>query len=105
MRTATEETRKPARGRAGPDAIALLKADHAAVKELFKEYEQLCEGGARSVEKTGVATRICQELTVHATLEEEIFYPALREALDDQDILNEAEVEHATAKDLIAQIE
>ena len=105
MRTATDETRKAPRGRAGPDAIALLKADHAAVKKLFKEYDKLREGNARTVEKTEVATRICQELTVHATLEEEIFYPALRDALDAQDVLNEAEVEHASAKDLIGQIE
>lgn len=107
MRTATDEAKKPAtRGaRGGPDAIALLKADHAAVKELFKEYNQLCEGDGEETDKGEVATRICQELTVHATIEEEIFYPALREALDDQDLLDEAEVEHASAKDLIAQLE
>ncbi len=105
MRTATAETRKTARGRAGPDAIALLKADHAAVKKLFKDYKKLCEGDARTLEKSEVAIQICQDLTVHATIEEEIFYPALRATLDEQDLLDEAQVEHATAKDLIAQIE
>jgi hemerythrin-like domain-containing protein len=49
--------------------------------------------------------QICEELTVHAQIEEEIFYPAAREAISDDDMLNEAEVEHATAKDLIAQIQ
>jgi len=105
MRTTTAESKKTSRGRAGPDAIALLKADHAAVKKMFKEYKKLCEGDARTVEKSELASQICMELTVHATLEEEIFYPALRAALEEQDLLDEAEVEHASAKDLIAQIE
>ena len=105
MRTATAENRKAARGSAGPDAITLLRSDHAGVRKLFREYRKLCEGNGRTVERSELANRICEELTVHAILEEEIFYPALREALDHQDILNEAEVEHATAKDLISQIE
>lgn len=87
------------------DALALLKADHAAVKKLFKEYEKLCKEEADDEEKGELATRICQELTVHATIEEELFYPALRDAIDEQDLLDEAEVEHASAKDLISQIE
>ena len=51
-----------------------------------------------------MATQICNELTVHTKIEEEIFYPAMRQALDEEDLLNEAEVEHASCKDLIAQI-
>lgn len=94
--------KKPA---SGPDAIALLKADHEAVKKLFKQFSKLCKEDGRSVEKSETVNQICQELTVHATIEEEIFYPALREALEEQDLLDEAEVEHATAKDLIAQIQ
>ena len=89
------------------DACTLLDTDHKAVKKLFKQYEELTESKARGVDqkKLELAREICQELTVHATIEEEIFYPALREALKETDVLAEAEVEHAGAKDLIAQIE
>ena len=90
-----------------PDACTLLDADHKAVKKMFKTYDELAQSKARGVaqKKLDLAREICQELTVHATIEEEIFYPALREALKDTDLLAEAEVEHASAKDLIAQIE
>lgn len=87
-----------------PDAVALLKADHAEVKKLFKTFEKLHRDDARG-EAQEVARQICMELTIHATIEEEIFYPALREVFTDQDLVDEAEVEHASAKDLIAQIE
>ena len=87
------------------DAVDLLDADHIAVKKLFTAYQKLCDKDAPSEEKQQLAGQICQELTVHARIEEEIFYPQVREAIDDDDLLDEAEVEHATAKDLIAQIE
>jgi hemerythrin superfamily protein len=89
------------------DACDLLDADHKAVKKMFKEYEELAGSKARGAaqRKMQLAQQICQELTAHATVEEEIFYPALREAIKDTDLLDEAEVEHQTAKDLIAQIE
>lgn len=89
------------------DACTLLDSDHKAVKKMFKAYDELANAKARGTEqkKLELAHQICQELTVHATVEEEIFYPALREALSDADLLAEAEVEHASAKDLIAQIE
>jgi vacuolar-type H+-ATPase subunit I/STV1 len=86
------------------DAIDLLDADHIAVKKLFNAYKKLCEGDGSPDEKQELADQICQELTVHAKIEEEIFYPQVREAIDDDDLLDEAEVEHASAKDLIAQI-
>lgn len=86
------------------DAIALLNADHKKVKKLFKDFEDLKQDGTAK-EKKALALEICTELTVHAELEEELFYPAVRKAIDDDDLMNEAEVEHATAKDLIAQIE
>ena len=89
------------------DACDLLDADHRAVKKMFKEYEELTSARGRGVQqkKMDLARQICNELTVHAQIEEEIFYPALREALKDTDMLAEAEVEHQSAKDLIAQIE
>ena len=90
-----------------PDACTLLDADHRAVKKLFKEYDELAGSAARSAgaKRVELAHEICRQLMVHATVEEEIFYPALRTALKETDLLAEAEVEHATAKDLIAQIE
>jgi len=90
---------------AGPDAIKLLTADHTEVKALFKQYDELVEAEAGDDERQQVATLICQMLTVHAQIEEEIFYPAAREVLDEQDLVDEADIEHASAKDLIAQIE
>ncbi|MEJ6023849.1 hemerythrin domain-containing protein [Ramlibacter sp. PS4R-6] len=89
------------------DACDLLDADHKNVKKMFKEYEELAGSRARSAaqKKMDLARQICMELTVHAQVEEEIFYPALREAIKDTDLIDEATVEHQTAKDLIAQIQ
>jgi len=86
------------------DAIEMLTADHRNVEKLFKEYEQLAEGEGTYNEKEALAATICAELTVHAQVEEEIFYPAARDILDEEDLVDEALVEHATAKDLIAQL-
>lgn len=89
------------------DACSLLDADHRAVKKLFKAYESLVGSRARDAagQRLDLARQICQELTVHAAIEEEIFYPALREALKDTAPLAEAEVEHGSVKELIAQLE
>jgi len=85
------------------DAISLLKQDHQEVSALFEKFESAED------EKGDIAAEVCKLLTVHAQIEEEIFYPAAREALDSdedgEDLLDEAEVEHASAKELIAQIE
>lgn len=86
------------------DAVALLTADHKRVKKLFKTFDKMKEDGS-AADKQALAQQICAELTLHAEVEEQIFYPAVREALDQDDLLDEAEVEHASAKDLIAQIE
>jgi hemerythrin superfamily protein len=84
-----------------PDAVSLLKSDHRQVKEWFQEFEE-----ARSpTVKQKLATNICNALTVHAQIEEEIFYPAFLKATKDKDIHHEAEVEHSCAKQLIADIE
>ena len=93
--------------RSAKDACDLLDADHKAVKKMFKEYDELAESRSRSAaqKKKELAQQICHELSVHAQLEEEIFYPALREAIKEKDLIAEASVEHQTAKDLIAQIQ
>ncbi|HEY9106768.1 MAG TPA: hemerythrin domain-containing protein [Roseateles sp.] len=89
-----------------PDAIELLTADHKEVKTLFKAYDKLVKEEADSGEKQATALQICVLLTAHATAEEELFYPAAREVLgEDEDLVDEADVEHASAKELIAQIE
>ncbi|RZT09095.1 Hemerythrin HHE cation binding domain-containing protein [Duganella sp. CF402] len=94
---------KPIPTATGPqDAITLLTEDHEHVKSLFEQYEEL--GDRAHVSKHKLALQICEELTKHATAEEEIFYPAVRAATKDDDMLDEAVVEHASAKDLIAQI-
>jgi hemerythrin superfamily protein len=87
------------------DAIELLTADHKSVKSLFQAFEKIKGREDAEDEKVELVQRICSELTIHATIEEEIFYPAVRAAIDDQDLMDEADVEHASAKDLIAQLE
>ena len=89
------------------DACDLLDADHRNVKKMFKDYEELIDSRGRNAaqSKMDLARQICMELTVHAQIEEEIFYPAVREAIKETDLLDEAEVEHQSAKELMAQIE
>lgn len=87
------------------DAIALLTEDHDAVKKLFKRYEKLVESEGDTEEKAELVKQICNELTIHAQIEDEIFYPAVREAIDDDLLMDEADVEHAEVKDLIMQLE
>jgi hemerythrin-like domain-containing protein len=94
----------------GPDAIQLLTSDHKEVKAMFKEFESLkkaeaAEDDSSDEAKFELAQQICTALTIHATIEEEIFYPAVREGIEDMDLMDEADVEHACAKDLIAQIQ
>jgi hemerythrin superfamily protein len=91
----------PRTKRPRPDAIQLLKDDHRKVTALFDRFERT-RGEAQ---KQRLASAICEELKVHTRVEEELFYPAVREAIDDDDLMNEAQIEHASAKDLIAQIE
>ncbi len=88
-----------ARNKSDLDAIAMLKADHRLVEGLFNKFES-AKGASRKQE---IAERICMELTVHSTIEEEIFYPACKGKIED-DLLNETYVEHDGAKVLIAEI-
>lgn len=86
------------------DVIVLLKNDHAEVKKLFKQFDKLAE--KEDIQgKVQIANKICSELIAHTLAEEEIFYPGARAATKDDDMLNEAVVEHDSAKDLISQIQ
>lgn len=84
-----------------PDALGLLKEDHARVQSMFNRFEKL----ESNSDKQELASAICSELKLHAELEEKIFYPPVRRAIEDEEIMNEADVEHAGAKELIAKIE
>ena len=84
------------------DAIEILKADHQKVKELFKEFEGLSDRS--KVSKKRIADQICHELRIHTEVEEQVLYPAVRAAIKTDDLMDEALVEHASAKNLVAQI-
>jgi len=88
-----------------PLALEMLMADHRKVEDLFEQYEVAKDAGDES--RKDIAAAICNEITVHAAVEEEMFYPWLRDTLDedDMDMVEEAQVEHDGAKELVAQIE
>jgi len=86
------------------DAIALLTEDHRKVQALFKQFESLKESEGKRDDKAALVQQICTELTLHALVEEEIFYPAVRKAIDDDDLMDEADVEHTSAKALIIEL-
>jgi hemerythrin superfamily protein len=99
-KTAKRSARKPA-AKSATNAVNLLKADHKEVAGWFEQFEKTRSDS----KKQDLATRICGALRIHATIEEEIFYPAFLEATKDEDMHHEAEIEHDGAKYLIAQIE
>ena len=104
MATTSSKSADPKGRNKETDAIALLTADHKTVKGLFKEFEELTKQDDADEQKAELVQKICNELTVHAQVEEELFYPAVRDAIDDDDLMDEADIEHASAKDLIAQL-
>jgi hypothetical protein len=87
-----------------PDAIDLLDADHLQVHALFQSYRELVRTAAPPLQRRTLAEEICMELTIHAKLEEELFYPAVREALDDDALVDEAEDQHGSQREFIAHI-
>jgi flavin reductase (DIM6/NTAB) family NADH-FMN oxidoreductase RutF len=97
QRAATRQSRRVEPG----SAIALLKEDHREVEDYFDEYEDLED----ETEKAELAEKICMALKIHTQIEEEIFYPQARKATADDDLLDEALVEHAGARHLIGEIE
>ncbi len=94
---------KPTKSTTSPkaqDATALLRADHKLVSGLFEDYEK----ASTKAMKKKIVSQICLELSVHAQVEEEIFYPAVQKALKDHELVPEATVEHDTLRSLIAQV-
>jgi len=104
MNNTTEGARKSAKA-PETDAIELLTQDHKEVKAMFSAFEKLKESKDADEDKADLVQQICTALTIHATVEEEIFYPAVRAGIDDEDLMDEADVEHAGAKELIVQLE
>jgi hemerythrin superfamily protein len=90
----------------GTNALELLKRDHDEVDKMFAEFERIKDDGD-DAQKEDLVARICEALTIHARIEESIFYPAARRALQEQgqDLLNEAAVEHQTMKDIVGRLE
>ena len=101
MPTSKKTPAKKTPARAPADAIEMLRADHRKVSGLFAEFGK-ARSGAR---KKSLVGTICAELSVHAQVEEEVFYPAVKAALKDKALIPEAVVEQATMKDLIGQVE
>lgn len=101
MTATAKKTAEPVSRTKSQDATALLRADHKVVSELFAQYED----ARTATQKKKLVAQICTELSVHAQVEEEIFYPAVKLALKDKELVPEATIEHATLKDLIAQVE
>lgn len=88
----------------GTNAIDLLKKDHEEVEQLFDQFEDAKEDDNDEM-RAALASSICSALTVHAQIEEELFYPAMRKVAELSDLIDEAAVEHQSLKDLIAQVE
>jgi hemerythrin superfamily protein len=104
-RTGSQSTSKSSKSAKPPvqDAITILTQDHRDVEKMFGEFEKLGEGDTQKKKK--LADQICQELNLHMAVEEELFYPTVKdEVKSSDDLVNEAIVEHAGAKDLMKQI-
>ena len=86
-----------------PNALTMLKEDHDKVKDAFKQFESLDREDVATCRE--LVESVCADLRVHTLLEEEIVYPAVRAAIGDEDLMNEAAIEHETAKTLIEQLE
>lgn len=87
------------------DALAMLIDDHAEIRSIFKQFKELTGRDGTSEEKAALARQVCNALKIHALIEEEIFYPAVRDAIDYDDLMDEAIIEHVGVNDLVEQIE
>lgn len=97
-------TQKPATA-VKSNAFTLLKDDHKKVKKLFKEFQSIKKRDDSDERKSELTKEICREIKVHTQLEEEIFYPSARQAIGDEDVMEEAGIEHASVKQLVSQLE
>lgn len=106
QRTGHRASQKTTRAKKSPseDIVLLLTEDHKKVQKIFKDYEK-SKDKLESEEKAQMVKMACDELTLHTMVEEEIFYPAMREALGESDLMEEATVEHDSAKQLISQLQ
>lgn len=109
--TNTRKTEEPLKSKevgnisnANQDAIALLTDEHKEIKKLFEEYQKSVDKKSESKDLTALAQKICSALIVHAKVEEELFYPAMRKGFDTDELIDEAAVEHASITALIEQI-
>lgn len=104
-KTTSRTARRASRKGSEDDALHVLAEDHKKVIELFDEFARMKEEEDTDDEaKQMLVEAACAELTIHAQVEEEVFYPAARDAIDDMDLLDEAEVEHALAKQLVTEL-
>jgi hemerythrin superfamily protein len=87
-----------------PDAVDLLDADHLSIHAMFEQYRTLVRSKAPALSRRTLAEDLCMELTIHAKLEEELFYPAVRDALQDEDLVDESEDQHGSMRELVGQI-
>lgn len=87
------------------DALELLRAEHARIRSLFRDFDNLADDDDDGMRRAELVDDICYELTVHAMIEEEIFYPAVRAAGEEPDLMDQADMEHAGARELISQLE
>jgi hemerythrin-like domain-containing protein len=99
-----QKRRRGKRASSAGDAIAMLKKDHKEVQDMFRQFEKMAGNGDHG-DKAELVSRICNALKAHTELEEEIFYPAVRGAIEDDLLMDEALVEHDNAKHAIQQLE
>ena len=104
-KSSSRSTQRSGARTSSEDALHLLAEDHKKVIEMFEDFEEMKEENSEDEEALQLLVEpACAELTIHAQVEEEVFYPAAREAIDDMDLLDEAEVEHASARQLISEL-
>ena len=104
-KSSSRSTQRSGARTSSDDALHLLAEDHKKVIEMFDDFEEMKEENSDDEEAMQLLVETaCAELTVHTQVEEEVFYPAAREAIDDMDLLDEAEVEHAAARQLITEL-
>jgi hemerythrin-like domain-containing protein len=101
-KTSKSSSRASSKG-SSSDALHILAEDHKKVLDMFEEFEEIKNDPDEEAKQLLIETA-CAELTIHAQVEEEIFYPAAREVIDEMDLLDEAEVEHASARQLITEL-